>query len=104
MNEFKIKKLLASNFPYWDKKINKIVWIESKFYRENISFLENFNNYLDYLNQLEHAIFNIFYVVRNNYINYANFRDRLYRHRLKFIRRSHLALIIQKNYLEGNIL
>jgi hypothetical protein len=104
MNQFTLNKLLATSFPRWDKKSNKIEWREKRFSSKNKSLEENCDDYLVYLYQLERKIFEIFSLVRLDYLNYAKFRDRLYHHRQKFIYRSTLVLLLEKNYKEGNII
>jgi hypothetical protein len=104
MNEFTLNKLLATCFPRWNKESNKIEWREKRFSKENKSVEENCDDYLVYLYQLERKIFEIYGLVHLDYLNYAKFRDHLYRHRQKFMYRSTLVLLLEKNYKEGNII
>lgn len=104
MNEFTLKRLLATSFPRWNKSTNKVEWIEKRFSREDLSVEENCDKYLVYLYQLQRKIFDIYFTVNLDYSNYAEFRDRLYHHRQKFIYRSTLVLLLEKNYKEGNII
>lgn len=104
MNEFTLKKLLATSFPRWNKLANKVEWPDKRFSCDNLSLEENCEKYLVYTYQLERKIFDIYFTVGLDYKNYAKFRDRMYRHRQKFIYRKDLVLLLEKNYKEGNII
>lgn len=103
MNNFLLTGLLATSFPRWNVNLNRIEWHEKRFSREDLSVEDNCIKYLEYLTLLERKIWDIFFLSNRNYLKYANFRDRLYHHRLKFIYRSTNVLLMERNYKEGNI-
>lgn len=104
MNEFKLRKLLASSFPYWDRQNSVSVWKDRRFFSPDFTMEENIIKYLKYINELEERIFDIFRLVRLDYKNYAKFRESLFRHRRKFVHRTEVVLLLERNYKEGIIL